>query len=730
MTGRSEKKSLAEKNEYREQKKKERQERIQASVQRAGWRCRRCGADNMAIRTQCYRCSFRGPKQDPKLQGARKDEELVAESQAVLRRRQQKKGWRYFAAPRAGSAEGARSHSSAGYHRREGREEDWQYYGWQDRREWRSGRWTGEEEEEEEVEVEDEESRDQEDEDAWGDWSSYRWRSRRRLPRQGPRVVTGPRAVLSVAAPEPTARRSRLQVLWGWLCCRRRNREMHALHGNGPLALAEGRTSLWGQVVWICLSIATVRVGEEAALGATTVIHTAVEVVEDIGVLATEEISLTISWAGTLTRGLLVCFTWFLARVVWNKLVHTLAGNSTSQASPEKPKPRWFYLVRTAVGRASDHRCKLESRGPDWTTYSVESAIGKAAYRVTLHEAEESKCSCRRYVTQGAVCAHMHASAVAEWQHRSAEEEGPDRSFTPEFGYKPARRSGASTLALQEPGSLECFQGLGNLMSKARELAAAGVRTREAESRQARGRRPSARGSRLGVSPARIAAFAQRSARVSFAEPAEPSSPVRALEDVSDRHNGKITFLPDHKAHDRAIELLQGQPGGTVSMSAFSFDQPALVEELQKYEGRVKILADFSQTSGRTKLQFQSLKRLERAGVGVRLGKGSSVRDAYVNDGRGAVGGGLRGIQHGKVFVLVTKEGEAFGLVGSCNWSTSSRANREFGLEVQGTPQSQFIRDILEHLGEGFNAGVLLDAADKEPRRGRSHPREEDPAEA
>ena len=77
------------------------------------------------------------------------------------------------------------------------------------------------------------------------------------------------------------------------------------------------------------------------------------------------------------------------------------------------------------------------------------------------------------------------------------------------------------------------------------------------------------------------------------------------------------------------------------------------------------IVADASQCS-KTKLQWQAL-RMATAGVSVRLAAGNSVRDANLQDGRGAaVGAGLKGLHHAKA-VLLVGETAAELIVGSLN---------------------------------------------------------------
>ena len=100
---------------------------------------------------------------------------------------------------------------------------------------------------------------------------------------------------------------------------------------------AEGRAAWLSQLVRVfLLSIATLRMREEAAHGASSMIHTVVDVVN---VIAAEEIHTTISWAGTLARGMLLFCAWFVARLVWNRMMHALAGSS-SRPNPKNGQPR------------------------------------------------------------------------------------------------------------------------------------------------------------------------------------------------------------------------------------------------------------------------------------------------------------------------------------------------------------------------------------------------------
>ncbi|CAE7827290.1 pol, partial [Symbiodinium microadriaticum] len=113
----------------------------------------------------------------------------------------------------------------------------------------------------------------------------------------------------------------------------------------------------------------------------------------------------------------------------------------------------------------------------------------------------------------------------------------------------------------------------------------------------------------------------------------------------------------------------------------------------------------------KTKHQWQSLKRVAAAGVNVRLAAGHSVRDAYVADGRGAiVGAGLKGLHHSKALLIVS-ETTADLIVGSLNWSTSSKANAESGLHLAVASGAPVVADFIRDFETVFSGGSALDDA-------------------
>ena len=122
-----------------------------------------------------------------------------------------------------------------------------------------------------------------------------------------------------------------------------------------------------------------------------------------------------------------------------------------------------------------------------------------------------------------------------------------------------------------------------------------------------------------------------------------------------------------------------------------SFDQPDLVRALvAASEGRVRVrlVCDLSQAKGETKMQLQVLQELATAGVHIRLATGKSVRDTYMSDNRDVrVGSGLQGLHHAKSVLVLRASSAAELVVGSTNWTTSSRANRECGVFLQTSTQ-------------------------------------------
>ena len=183
-------------------------------------------------------------------------------------------------------------------------------------------------------------------------------------------------------------------------------------------------------------------------------------------------------------------------------------------------------------------------------------------------------------------------------------------------------------------------------------------------------------------------------------------------------HGMEMRDDPDEQEQVRKLRVRTGisvvataKSRDKVMLRAYSFDAPSVLEALEAAVARgasCSLIADASQCS-KTKLQWQSLKRVVTAGVSVRLATGRSVRDAYVSDGRGAaVGAGLKGLHHAKA-LLVIGDKTAELVVGSLNWSTSSKANSECGLRLAVASDAPVVTDFVRDFEAVFAGAALLD---------------------
>ena len=163
----------------------------------------------------------------------------------------------------------------------------------------------------------------------------------------------------------------------------------------------------------------------------------------------------------------------------------------------------------------------------------------------------------------------------------------------------------------------------------------------------------------------------------------------------------RARFLDGTTSLEEALRVVRsGTEGDTVSVRAYSFDQPDLVRDL-------------SQAKGKTKMQLQVLQELTTAGCDVRLTTGKSVRDAYINDHRDVrVGSGLQRLHHAKSILVLRATSAAELVVGSTNWTTSSRANRECGALLKFTSsRAKFMRDWVADFEAAYDSGISVQAA-------------------
>ena len=416
----------------------------------------------------------------------------------------------------------------------------------------------------------------------------------------------------------------RAAASYTWALARRVNRLAHICTGN---------ISAWAGVAAalaapVLLSVQRVSSTVDETLAA--VAQQSAELVQEVGAEAARTVQVAGRAVSVITLVLCAAATWFVARAVLNRLVHALKGNSLPAT-----------LVELVGGEA---------------TFAVKGKRSQVMHKVWVRlDSKQSACGCKAYLQEGA-CGHCDAAAVQMGLVR------PDLAAAASEGDRPAEL-GSRVIAkgLAALPSQECFSGLA---AKSREIGClSGLLNRGGSSPGA----PAATSTALAVS-APAAATAAQGPRRNKTPRAEPSS--RAVHEVAYLAGGSyvaagLSVLAKTRSRDK------------VFLRAYSFDAPPVLEALEAACARgaaCSLVADASQCA-KTKLQWQSLKRVAAAGVNVRLAAGHSVRDAYVADGRGTtVGAGLKGLHHAKA-LLVVSETTADLIVGShVARSSSSRS--------------------------------------------------------
>ena len=391
------------------------------------------------------------------------------------------------------------------------------------------------------------------------------------------------------------------------------------------------------------------------------------ELVQEVGAEAARTVQVAGRAFSVITLILCAAATWFVARAVLNRLVHALKGNSLPAT-----------LVELVGGEA---------------TFAVKGKRSQVMHKVWVRlDSKQSACGCKAYLQEGA-CGHCDAAVQAAVQMGLVR---PDLAAAASEGDRPAEL-GSRVIAkgLAALPTQECFSGLA---AKSREISClSGLLNRGGSSPGA----PAATSTALAV-PAPAAATAAQGPRRNKTLRAEP--PRRAVHEVAYLAGGSyvaagLSVLAKTRSRDR------------VFLRAYSFDAPPVLEALEAACARgavCSLVADASQCA-KTKLQWQSLKRVAAAGVNVRLAAGHSVRDAYVADGRGTtVGAGLKGLHHAKA-LLVVGETTADPIVGSLNWSTSSKANAECGLHLTVASGAPVVSDFIRDFETVFSGGSALD---------------------
>ena len=461
------------------------------------------------------------------------------------------------------------------------------------------------------------------------------------------------------------------------------NRLMHALNGNinGWWGLAAAASA----PIALQLHRGAVHVVEDSMHAVATI---SADVVEEIGHGARR----TVWVAGTAITLVVVILCgavlWYVSRAVANRIAHLRHGNTAA------PVARLSQLLGSEA------------------TFEVASTKKGVTHKVWVHLKEETAaCGCRAYLAEGR-CGHcdaaMDTARSLGFLHTAQRGAGPALTDSIRSTASDALAKGKVVLGLgnsegcfsqlaAKSRGLSCFQGLAG-----RDLAAAPADGASAAHAQS--------GS---VQRATTATVARTPSRRNKGPVPARSSPVKEVE-----------FLAGGPYVQAAQTLLgSGAAEDVVYIRAYSLDCPSCIEAIEASLSKgagVRIVADMGQCH-RTKLQWQALKRLAAAGAEVKVGCGTSVRDAYARDGRGAkVGTGIQGLHHAKALCLLRPDG-AVVLIGSLNFTTSSKANAEAGLrlEVPKThPVAQsYIEDFLRVSAEAFS---LDEAVAKRPQLERA----------
>jgi phosphatidylserine/phosphatidylglycerophosphate/cardiolipin synthase-like enzyme len=151
-----------------------------------------------------------------------------------------------------------------------------------------------------------------------------------------------------------------------------------------------------------------------------------------------------------------------------------------------------------------------------------------------------------------------------------------------------------------------------------------------------------------------------------------------------------------------------------VMLMGYTFDRSDLVEQLliaQAMCGKVRVLLDETFTFGdKCRNTKAEVLRLLHGSVEMRSWSGRSCADVYREVGR-SVASHIRGIQHSKVLRV-----DDYLIVGSCNWTTASRANSELGVLIKMNPdQIGRVERLLESRWEGGEPVRIEDVRLQQP---------------
>ena len=450
---------------------------------------------------------------------------------------------------------------------------------------------------------------------------------------------------------------------------------------------------------------------QEAEVLVETVTHMAVRVVEELE----ESTAGVVYSAGVLVRYTLLVIAmiivwwigWWVSRIAANKLARSYHGNTMPAKLIEmKPQGSTSEITWEVAGTKGVHRV--------WLSISDGSIHQKA-------------CACKAFIVEG-TCGHIDAAVEAAKGLELVNRKG----VTFESGLSStARRRGVAALGSSSSAALSlnpnptCFDGM---MGKAQRMFMPNVKETEAAetgcfpSRQRKNKNTKSGGT-----------ASEQEGGALLALPAPSSGAVSSLgldrtvgtvQDVGKSTTCQVQYLKDDAPFPIFVGLCEELgSGSSVYLRAYSCDQPDVVDALLSIVGRgvkVSVIMDQTQSSGKTKNQLQVAKQLQVSGVKVHMTKGKSVSAAYQADRRKVkVGSGLQGLHHAKSALICSGRVNHM-IVTSCNWTTSSRSNREVGVLISTSETSGLVADWLMSWQECLEASVSIGEVEDSLQRNRA----------
>jgi phosphatidylserine/phosphatidylglycerophosphate/cardiolipin synthase-like enzyme len=177
---------------------------------------------------------------------------------------------------------------------------------------------------------------------------------------------------------------------------------------------------------------------------------------------------------------------------------------------------------------------------------------------------------------------------------------------------------------------------------------------------------------------------------------------------------GQVLAVLDAVAsHEQALGLID-RAKEYVMLFGFTYDRQDITDALNRAAHRgveVQVGLDRRYTlSGKCRDQLQTAKQLRAEGVVVNLLDGESLADHYRMVGRTVYGLGIA-----RAKVLHSDRGT---VIGSCNWTTSSRSNYEIGVWVELRPTEA--KSLRTKLQLAWLAGAELREAEVSREQQRS----------